>query len=381
MTISTESLDHHILLASAQANWTEALRAHLADSGYRVEIITDVSDLDASKIGADVDAVLAAARAESAALFEQLATRETPPLRIFVSPDDTLTLTNTDWNTLCDTVLPPNPAYVERQIDLLLRLHTENRLFRSEVEDLRQSTDKRQKLEGEMELLKNAIVRNVSHELRTPLLQVKSAVSLIDEDYANKTLINFAKNATARLETLVKNITMLGSSLDMNIGPIIVRDAIEFARRNLGRIWQHGGEEADRIELNIEANLPPVMADKQGLSTVLQQLMDNALKFSEGKIEVIARREEDSKHVYIAVRDSGIGIEKSQMKKIFDSFFQIDSSSTRRYGGMGVGLALVKVILDNHSTLINVDSQLEKGSTFWFLLDVVEMEAIDPDED
>jgi signal transduction histidine kinase len=165
---------------------------------------------------------------------------------------------------------------------------------------------------------------------------------------------------------------MLGHSLDINIGPIIVRDAVEYARRNLGRVWQRKGE-ADRITLEIEINLPPVLADKQGLSTVLQLLMDNALKFSEDKpITVIARKEEDST-VYVAVRDTGIGIAEDKRKSVFDSFYQIDNSSTRRYGGAGVGLALVKLILDHHNTEIHVESEIDKGSTFWFKLPYVNM--------
>lgn len=378
MTTTESSADQsHILVASPQAAWVDPIRTYLADSGYRVEIITDVANLIPDDIATDVDALLAAATSEAAALFAQLAAREATPLLIFISADETLVLSDPALYAQCDTVLPPNAAYLQQQLALLLRLHTENRQLRAKAQAEQKGADKRRKIEREMELLKNAIVRNVSHELRTPLLQVKSAVSLIDEDYENKKLINFAKNATARLETLVKNITMLGSSLDMNIGPIIFRDAVEFARRNLGRIWQRGGEEADRVEFVIEPNLPPVMADKQGLSTVLQQLMDNALKFSDDPIQVIARRDPDGKHVYIAVKDSGIGIEKSQIQKIFDSFFQIDSSSTRRYGGMGVGLALVKLILDNHHTTIHVDSELGEGSTFWFLLEIVHVESLD----
>jgi signal transduction histidine kinase len=125
----------------------------------------------------------------------------------------------------------------------------------------------------------------------------------------------------------------------------------------------------------IDSDLPPIMADKQGLSTVLQQLLDNALKFSEknGKdVEVIGKREGDK--AYIAVRDYGIGIPEDKLKNIFDLFYQVDSSSTRPYGGLGVGLALVKLILEHHGTKIEVISQLDEGSTFYFYLPIATIE-------
>src|SRR5690606_5375642 len=148
-------------------------------------------------------------------------------------------------------------------------------------------------------------------ELKTPLLQVKSAVALLAEDVKDEKLADYARGATARLETLVKNITLLGSSLDMNPSPVIVRDAIEYAKRNLGRIWEHV-DARDRIKIDIEENLPPVLADKQGLSTALQLLMDNALKFSKEDITIYVRRS-DKTRIEIGVRDQGIGIEQEHI--------------------------------------------------------------------
>lgn len=223
----------------------------------------------------------------------------------------------------------------------------------------------------EIEILKNAIVRNVSHELKTPLLHVKSAVSLMAEDAGpDNKLIRYAENATARLETLVTNITMFGSSLDFNLGPVILRDSVEYARRNLGRIWEQRSE-TKRIVLHIDEDLPPVVADKQGLSTILQLLMDNALKFSSDEIEVHAHRVRNQ--IEVSVKDYGIGIAPADMKSIFDSFYQIDSSSTRRYGGAGVGLALVNLLLEHHDSKIKVESKVNKGSTFSFKLKIANL--------
>lgn len=237
------------------------------------------------------------------------------------------------------------------------------------IKDLESQLRNEKQHSNQIEILKEAIVRNVSHELKTPLLHVKSAVSLMAEDMGkDNKLIRYAENATARLETLVTNITMFGSSLDLNLGPVIVRDAMEYAHRNLRRIWE-SKEHAKRIRLYIDDHLPPVRADRQGLSTILQLLLDNALKFSEGEIEVHAHRIGDE--IEIAVKDYGIGIDPDHLNSIFDSFYQIDPSSTRRYGGTGVGLALVKLLTEKHMSTIEVQSEVNKGSTFSFRLQII----------
>ncbi|MEO0599571.1 MAG: ATP-binding protein, partial [Chloroflexota bacterium] len=93
--------------------------------------------------------------------------------------------------------------------------------------------------------------------------------------------------------------------------------------------------------------------------------------------EIIGRR--DDERVYVGVKDNGIGIEESDVRNIFDSFYQVDGSSTRRFGGAGVGLALVKLILDHHDVKIHVDSEVGKGSTFWFHLPFVNMDDLTTD--
>lgn len=248
------------------------------------------------------------------------------------------------------------------------KIHHQSQQRIAELENL---LDNEIRHSNQIEILKEAIVRNVSHELKTPLLHVKSAVSLMGEDMGkDNTLIRYAANATARLEALVTNITMFGSSFDLNLGPVIVRDAVEYAHRNLYRIWE-SKDQAKRIKLFVDDDLPPVTADRQGLSTILQLLLDNALKFSTDEIEVHAHLVDDE--IEISVKDYGIGIASDDIQTIFDSFYQIDHSSTRRYGGTGVGLALVKLLIENHRSEINVESQPNKGSTFSFCLPIISL--------
>jgi signal transduction histidine kinase len=368
------NMELNITLAVDQLLCSEALTTQLSDSGYHLLSINVSDDMARVLSIKHIDAVIAALNDSTMNLFENLPKLDREKLLLLVVPQDEIAPFDDSILSIVDAVLPANTIYLEHQLRILLDQRKENGKLQKQVDRLEAEVSAQKRTIHEIEILKNAIVRNVSHELRTPLLQVKSAVSLIAEDDADEKLIAFAKNAVARLESLVTNITMLGHSLDINVGPIILRDAIGYAQRNLTRIWKLRGE-SERIELEVENNLPPVLADKQGLSTVLQLLMDNALKFSEANIKVIGRREGEL--IYVAVRDYGIGIEKDKLNDIFESFYQVDNSSTRRYGGTGVGLALVKLILDHHGVKIYVESVVGKGSIFWFYLPFVSLDELE----
>lgn len=371
----------HILITSEKPTWLETIQAHLTESGYQVTTSPNGADAYTLYEANPVDAVIAVVSMDTIALFEKLRRHNVRTVLILITPDDAGKLVDERLKALADSVLTPIPEMLSTQLEYVLQLYLENQELKQQIAKLSQQVQAHQRLMNETEILKNAIVRNVSHELRTPLLQVKSAVSLIKEGGDISKLVFYAENAVAKLEILVKNVTMLGMSLDAQPSPIILRDAVEYARRDLRRIWQHR-DNADRIQLHIEPNLPPVMADKQGLSTVLHLLLDNALKFSEERqtpVEVIARKEGD--RIYIAVKDYGIGIAKDKLQKIFDMFYQVDASAIRRFGGMGVGLALVKLILDKHQAEIHVESEEGKGSTFWFYLKWVDMSKDTYDED
>ncbi len=330
------------------AQTTDQLYSHLTPEQSQTLIVIDNLGLpDLQHIKTDLCTMILVVQADNQEINR-------PPFDFILRYDDT-------FLSLLQQILQFKQQQVELNNSLLSHIH---KLEKQLTTQKQQTT--------QVEVLKEAIVRNVSHELKTPLLHVKSAVSLLSEDVGkDNKLIRYAENATARLETLVTNITMFGSSLDLKLGPVIVRDAVAYSHRSLSRIWE-SKEDAKRIKLHIDTDLPPVLADRQGISTILQLLLDNALKFSDGDIEVHAHQVGGS--VEISVRDYGIGIAPKDLKNIFDSFYQIDPSSTRRYGGTGVGLALVKLLIENHQSEIQVTSELNKGSTFSFQLKIIDFQ-------
>ncbi len=265
---------------------------------------------------------------------------------------------------------------IKRRVDALVK---QNRALTHELEERTRALEIALRESAQAAILKDSIVANVSHELRTPLLQVKSAVAMLAEDAraANNgvsSLADHATAATARLESVVQNITQLAASAKVKSEAFRLMDAVNLAVRQLGRRWSSLGE-VERVQVHLE-DLPPVLGDRGAVAQVLQQLLDNALKFSPtgGPVQVNATKQ--GNRVRVTISDTGIGIAEDQMERIFQAFYQVDSSSTRRYAGTGVGLAIVKLLLDAMGLKIYVESQLGQGSTFSFMLTIAEPELL-----
>ncbi|MBI5669762.1 MAG: HAMP domain-containing histidine kinase [Chloroflexi bacterium] len=371
------------LFLSDQSAWLSDLPARLHNLHYDTLVARTVDDAWSLLRTQQPDALVAAGDCDaSLKLYSAICDcteRDQRPLLVLACDTPPTPALNLDDVLLFPIAFP----FFEHQLRTFLSLRAANHQLRRTNSDLltdnrrlKQDVMAHQSRNDEVNLLKNAIVRNVSHELRTPLLQMKSAVSLLAEDVGrDNKLIEYATGATARLEGVVRNITLLNELLNESMDvhtptAVMVSEMIEYAIRNLRRSWEHK-DQIDRIRVQLDDNLPPVLADKQGIATVLQLLLDNALKFSQQPVDITAHR--DGGYVVISTTDYGIGIPADKLEKIFESFYQIDNSSTRRYGGMGIGLAIVRFILDRHQTRIEVDSEEGQGSTFRFALPIAEL--------
>jgi signal transduction histidine kinase len=219
----------------------------------------------------------------------------------------------------------------------------------------------------ELELLKATIIQTVSHELRTPMMQVKSAVSMLvemDDPSQLEELFRYATASTARLEGVINNLILLSEAFSaIEFEQVFLLDSLDLALRNLRRSWAHR-EQVERIRASYPAQMPLVQGNRKAISIVLQLLLDNALKFSEDTVEV--EFTPGDSHIQVCVRDRGIGIDPDRHERIFDSFYQGDGSSTRKYGGLGVGLAIARQIVEAHGGRIIVHSAPKAGSEFLF---------------
>lgn len=233
---------------------------------------------------------------------------------------------------------------------------------------------------AELDQLKANFVSNVSHELRTPLTKIKGYTGLLRDgtlgpitaDQASA--LASAAQAANELERLIDDLTRFSASargeMTLRPTPISVAELAETVVRSaLARTGRRGLD----VRSAVSDRLPKVMADLEKIRWALGQLVDNAIKFTPDGGRVVVEAfpvavTDGGGRLRIAVRDTGAGISTDRLHELFEPFHQLDGSSTRRHGGTGLGLALVKRIVEAHHSTVAVDSQPGRGSTFSFEL-------------
>lgn len=220
----------------------------------------------------------------------------------------------------------------------------------------------------ELDRLKSEFFDNVSHELRTPLTLILLTLdSLLHGPRplppALRQPVEAMSRSASRLLQLINNLLDLAR---MESGKTRLRyeplELHSFLRALLEPFQVMATRKG--VALRLEGNpASAVHVDLERMESVFQNLVSNAMKFTT-QGEVVVRLWEDETHVHVEVADTGPGIAAQDIAVIFDRFAQADSSGTRRFGGTGIGLALVKEVLELHAGRINVRSELSKGSTF-----------------
>ena len=230
----------------------------------------------------------------------------------------------------------------------------------------------------EISKAKSGFISSVSHELRTPLTSVKGFSSLLVDEKFGK-LPEEAKNRLMKIDENVNKIMAIVNTLldisriesgkmEIKIAPFeiakIIKDVIDFLAPQIQ------AKEID-LKLDIPEKLNVYM-DKNLIERVLINLVDNAIKFTPrgGKIEVSCKKENNL--ATICVSDAGCGIKKDDLKKLFEEFFRAEVPAGSEAKGSGLGLSLVKRIIDTHKERIWVESEVGKGTSFYFTLRTTE---------
>lgn len=225
--------------------------------------------------------------------------------------------------------------------------------------------------------LKDEFLANTNHELRTPLSAIIAFTELLmdpaagelndlQKDYLNE-INDSGKELLVRINGFLDLSKIAAGKTVVYKEEFSVAELIEDIVRRMTPLFQHKGVALKTIPCQWDIK---VMADKGKAGQVLTNLISNALKFTAppGTVMVKAWLEETTEEVYISVEDSGIGIDEQDLEKIFNPFHQVDGTSSRIYGGTGIGLTLAKKLVELNGGAITVSSRPLEGSIFTFTL-------------
>jgi len=228
----------------------------------------------------------------------------------------------------------------------------------------------------ELDRLKTEFLSNISHELRTPLMSIQGAVELLISACKKKfknaddfNLLKIIERNTERMSGLVKNLLDFSriekGAFEIVKKKISINSVIDKVVKSIKPLIEKMGL---TLKYEIQKKSPEILADPDRINQVLLNLIDNAIKFTPSGGEITVGTKVQNKFIEIFVQDTGIGIAPEHHKKIFERFYQVNGSSTRKYAGVGLGLAIAKNIVELHGGNIWVESQLGKGSKFIFTL-------------
>ncbi len=221
-----------------------------------------------------------------------------------------------------------------------------------------------------MNRLKNDFIATVTHELKTPLSSMRLLVdTLLESRYEDEKTVpeylGLIASENKRLSHLIDSfLTFSRMERNKQVFEMVSVSPVEVAKQAAEAMQAKFEKDHVRFDLDIQKSLPMIRADKDGLITVLVNLLENAYKYTMNDKQIALTVYQQNGNVCFAVKDNGIGLSKRVQKRIFNRFYQVDSRLSRSVEGCGLGLSIVKFIVDAHKGKIEVDSQLEQGSTF-----------------
>jgi two-component system phosphate regulon sensor histidine kinase PhoR len=228
--------------------------------------------------------------------------------------------------------------------------------------------------------IKNDFINNMTHELKTPIASISLAAQMLNDDSVTKSdkmmkhLIGVVSDETKRLRFLVEKVLQMSmfdrkkasfkkKKLDLN-------EMVENIANSFTLRVEHTG---GKIHVDIGAVDSTLYVDEVHFQNVIFNLMDNAVKYRKPgePVDIYLKTWNDDQHLYLSVHDTGLGMKKEDLKKIFEKFYRVHTGNVHDVKGFGLGLAYVKKIVDLHNGEIKVDSELGKGTTFTIKLPVM----------
>lgn len=227
----------------------------------------------------------------------------------------------------------------------------------------------------ELNKLKSDLLATVSHELRTPLSTIKGYSTMI-LDYFRKLSSDekrdYLKSIDYSTDRLAKLVDNLLDSSRMEAGLL----KLEKTSTNISKLLRQAVTEANvranqhRMVLRLEKRLPRVNIDTKRIRQVLDNLLDNAVKYAPQGTDVLLSARRDGQVLLISVADQGLGIPADELTKVFDRMYRIEQRLTPGVAGIGLGLSICQRLIEAHGGRIWVESEMGKGSTFHFTLPI-----------
>ena len=228
----------------------------------------------------------------------------------------------------------------------------------------------------DLEKYRKDFVGNVSHELKTPIFNIQGYILTLLDGGLEDPKINrlYLERTEKSIDRMISIVEDLESITKLESGEMKLKrepfDLVKMTEEVFELELRDANERRIAMNLAVKASKPViVMADKKRIFEVISNLVGNAIKYGKkgGNVNVVFY--DMDKMVLIEVSDDGIGIEKKDQIRIFDRFYRVDKSRSRMQGGTGLGLSIVKHIIEAHDQTIHVKSQIEKGTTFTFMLE------------
>ena len=228
--------------------------------------------------------------------------------------------------------------------------------------------------------IKNDFINNMTHELKTPIASISLAAQMMNDNSVTKSpqmmshLGGVINDESKRLRFLVEKVLQMSmfdrqdatfKKKELDLNEMVENIANSFSLR----VEHTGG----KIYTEIEAVDSTIYVDEVHFQNVINNLLDNAVKYRkpDKPIDIYLRTWNDDEHLYLSIKDTGIGIKKDNLKKVFDKFYRVHTGNVHDVKGFGLGLAYVKKIVDLHQGEIKVDSEYGKGTKFTIKLPVL----------
>jgi two-component system phosphate regulon sensor histidine kinase PhoR len=222
----------------------------------------------------------------------------------------------------------------------------------------------------------------VSHELRTPLNSINGFIEIVAEEQVGplnarqREFLGYVRTSALQLSALVEDILLItkADSGQFSLRPSAI-DVGSLLRQTLQSVAQAAVKAEVAMVVNVPPDLLPLAGDELRVQQVLTNLLGNAIKFSPAHAEITVSVRQSDGTAEFAIHDRGPGVAPEEQSRIFERFYQSESSQRARSGGYGLGLAIAKLIVEQHGGEIHLESTPEAGTTFYFTLPVASPES------